>query len=68
MVSIYSLDGSEPVSPPSSEDDDSEPAPTPPSPSPSSDDFELLGCSEDNVPRGNRVGVEPRRRENVKSR
>ena len=43
MVSIYSLDGTGPT-------------PTPPTPTPpTSDEFELLGCSEDNVPDGNRV-------------
>ena len=63
-ISVYMVDDAGPSpSPPTAT-----PEPVTPPPSPSSDDFELLGCSEDNVPRGNRVRAEPRQRENVKSR
>eukprot|EP00752_Nemacystus_decipiens_P007908 g7065.t1 len=48
MVSIYSLDGTGPRPNPTP------PTPTPPTPT-SPSNYELLGCSEDNVPRGNRV-------------
>eukprot|EP00903_Cladosiphon_okamuranus_P021311 g19582.t1 len=48
MVSIYSLDGTGP--PPTPPTPTSPPTPTPPT----SDEYELLGCSEDNVD-GNRV-------------